>query len=343
MRVFRRERREHRVGAQPLDVHERQCGNRLRGLRAALHIRRIGLPACPELQHAPAQRVIQLLPLVDRIAGVVRDVGAELVPVGLERRQQFRADDVGLCLDRGEPREVAAIVERDLGQPRDVQLVAVLVIRLRAARHDRRRLAPATCHPGRQLRLRVGQGPLEMSTEFTTIPLDHALRVLEMRPQVCGPVRRRRSHLQRVRVHARRGRAACVALDPARLREQARKEVGIHCQCRLDRFVFSSSVVALPTGRSQRQQQNHEVGRGNFAGGTQQFQRAADVATLQRVEPEAEECLRMPGLQAPDFVPVALRLLEPAGRCRFVGSLYELRDRLGHGGSKKNGGPKPAV
>ena len=181
-----------------------------------------------------------------------------------------------------------------------------------------------------------------MGAKFATIPLDHSLRVLEVRFQVCGPVRRRRGHLQCVRVHARRGRAACVALDPARFREQARKKIGIHGKGRLDSLVLGRSVFVLPVCRGQRQQQ-YQIGRGDLARGIQQLERATDVATLQRVEAETEERLRMAGLQAPDLVPVALRFLELACSRRFVGGLYELRDRLGHDASKKNGGPKPAV
>ena len=264
--------------------------------------------------------MVELLPLVDGIAGVVRDVGAELVPIGLERRQQFRADDVRLRLDCREPGEIGAIMKRDLWQPRDVQLVAVLVIRLRAAGHDRRRFAPATRHAGRQLRLRVGQVPLEMGTEFASIPLDEALRMLEVRLQVRRPVCRRRSHLQCVRVHARGGRTACVALDPARLREQGRKKIGVDGHGRLDRFVLGPGIVVLPVCRGQRQQQ-HQVGRRDLARGISSSSAPPYVTALQRVESETEERFRMPGLQAPDFVPVALRLLEPAGGCGFVGGL----------------------
>ena len=147
-----------------------------------------------------------------------------------------------------------------------------------------------------------------MGPEFATIPFDHALRVLEMRLQVRRPVRRRRSHLQCVRIHARSSRAARVSLDEARLREQARKKIRVDGECRLDGFVFAVGVVALPVGCSQRQQQHH-VRRCDLACGSQQVKRAANVTTLQSVKSKAEERLRVTRLEAP---PESLGLLPAA-------------------------------
>ena len=68
-------------------VHKRQRRDGFCSLRATLYVGCVRQPTGPELQHTPAQRMVELLPLIDRGAGFVGDVGTEFVPVSFKRMQ----------------------------------------------------------------------------------------------------------------------------------------------------------------------------------------------------------------------------------------------------------------
>jgi len=71
--------------------------------------------SAPQVPHAPAPRVVEIAPLIERHAGAVRDVRLELLGSVGQHVEQLGPDVVGRRLDRLEPGKQAAVVELDGG------------------------------------------------------------------------------------------------------------------------------------------------------------------------------------------------------------------------------------
>ena len=139
----RRQGGEHHIGAEAADVRHLHRRQRLGGLRAARQVLRYRGAATPQHIGAPAPGMVQRLPLVHRITGLVGDIGHKLIRLLRQHRHQFRANGVGLRLQLSDPGEISAVVEGDSRQAGHVQLIGLRQVRRCAARHDRRRLPPA--------------------------------------------------------------------------------------------------------------------------------------------------------------------------------------------------------
>ena len=94
---------------------------------------------------APASRVVELAPLVHRLAGSQRDIGFKILLLFGQRRAQLFADSRALGLQLPCPGKELTRVEWDRGKARNVELVGVLVIWLRHSRHYGSCFAPALC------------------------------------------------------------------------------------------------------------------------------------------------------------------------------------------------------
>jgi hypothetical protein len=83
--------------------------------------------------------------------------------------------------------------------------------------------------------------------------------------------------------------------------------------------------MSLPMRCGERHE-DHMIARRDLSRGAQQFDRAAHVPALQRVETEAEQRLWMARLESTDFVPQPLGVLESTGGRGLVGRLNEIWD-----------------
>jgi hypothetical protein len=125
-----------------------------------------GDAVAPQVIGAPIQRVVQLVPLINRFALLVVDVRDESVIVRFDEFRQFGAYCVGSLFQRTQEGKSASIVERDGRQAWHVQLVRSRHAGFGDACANGNRLAPAWSEPGRQS-LQVGfQRGIKMLEKF---------------------------------------------------------------------------------------------------------------------------------------------------------------------------------
>jgi hypothetical protein len=84
---------------------------------------------------APAGRMVQLCPLIHRLAGAQGDVGREVLLLFRQRSLELLADRGRLCFKLLRPWEQLAVIERDGRQAGHVELVGMLAVWLGKAGH----------------------------------------------------------------------------------------------------------------------------------------------------------------------------------------------------------------
>jgi hypothetical protein len=306
----RRQRREHRVRAQTVDVGHAdrlQRRGRDRAARLVLGDRRA---VAPQEVAAPALRVVELVPLVDRHAGLVLHVRRELAGAFGEQAGELLADRRRARLQRRHPRELLALEERDRRQARHLQVAAHRRIRRRLAAEHGARLAPALGLERRQGIAARADALGEERGELATLAIDHVPRVRELLAQCRRPARLRRRDLQRVAIDAAGGAQPVVAFEPGGLGQQARQEIRIGGECRLDRRLLPR-VVAGGAPHGRQRQQHHRFLRRHLVRGLQELLRRRELPRPERVHAEAVERLRMARLTR-EHLPPQLLGLAPA-------------------------------
>ena len=118
LRIEDREESRRRVAG---NVEQRQARKQLRGARAASQVLVHRLAVAPQVENAPAARVIQLGPLIERHALRIRDVRLETRGVLGEHALELFANIRGRGLELIEPGELRARIELARRQLREIQ------------------------------------------------------------------------------------------------------------------------------------------------------------------------------------------------------------------------------
>ena len=121
------------VGPLPGRSSKGTASSRGGGRRAAGDIRVLAHAVLPQEPGAPARAVVELGPLIGRLAGVEGDVGAEARVALVQKRPQLARDFGGLRLERREPGETIPVEEFDRGQIGEMAIDRLLDIDLAAA------------------------------------------------------------------------------------------------------------------------------------------------------------------------------------------------------------------
>ena len=154
-------------------------------------------------------------------------------------------------------------------------------------------------------------------------------RMLQLRVQACGPVGLGWRDLERVREHRGRARARAEPLEPAALREQRGKKIGVDRKRRLDGFAFALGVGKMLAGSAQRHE-HEQIARHELPCRGQQRVRSNTVAALERVDAKAEQRARMLRVAPTNLEPDPLRLVPVSGAREATRLLDELLDLRGH-------------
>jgi hypothetical protein len=138
------------------------------------------------------------------------------------------------------------------------------------------------------------------------------LRLQHVRPCALGP-----GHLQRIAEEHRSGRHVAVPLQPLRLGQQTRQEIGIDRQ-RLFNRLRLTGIVAILAPRLRQRQQHERIARRCVVRFLDQRDGVAELAALHRVNAETKRGFRIARIAAAHIRPQLLGKRPLAAvRCGF--------------------------
>ena len=230
----RLENREKRVRSVLCHVALRCALQHLRGARASRQMLRLRHALVPQEVRAPAARLVELPPLVERHALGIGHVGLEPRLVGAQHRGELAADLIRCGLDRTQPGEFHTVEVLRRRKVRKVQERRLRHVAAALAGQELNALLDTPVRAATALRADGGEPLLDRAGERGIIPAHGGAGVLQRRPHAL-----RRRHIrwhdsQRVAIDPRRATRIAAILDQGALLQDRRQMPGLERERPLD-------------------------------------------------------------------------------------------------------------